>query len=408
MAQLVIDEEERQASTLCLIASENYASPLAVGLEGSIFANKNAEGYPGRRYVGGVELADKVENLAKDRIAELFGAEHVNVQSMSATVGNVAILRGVLKPGDTILSMELDHGGHLSHGAAFHYSGKEYNAVFYGVNEETEMIDMEQVEALAKEYKPKLIICGASSYPRQIDYKRFAEIAHENDALLFADIAHPVGLIIAGIVPSPFPHADIVSTSTHKTWRGSRGGGVVMCKKKLARKIDSAIFPGIQGAPKMDMIAARAVQAKESATDLFKEYQQQVAKNAQVLAEELTNNGLRLVSGGTDTHLILVDVRNLIESGQLAEQVLESVGIVTNKNMIPFDPQPASVSSGLRIGTPALTTRGFKEDDIKKVAKLIVTTLKNKDDEYVLAEVKQEVDELIKGFPLFSDEWLAK
>lgn len=408
MADLALKEEERQKNTLNLIASENYVSPLSAGMEGKIFSIKNAEGYPNKRFVGGIELADKVELLTIERIKKLFGAEHANVQSMSATISNVAILQALLKPGDRILSMELDQGGHLSHGARFHISGKDYEVYFYGVDKETEEIDMEQVAEMAKKYKPKMIICGTSSYPRQIDYERFGEIAKENEAYLLADIAHPVGLIAANLIPSPIPHADVVTTSTHKTWRGSRGGGVIMCKEEIAGKIDRALFPGLQGAPKMDMIAARGVQALESMTDEFVNYQKQVMKNAEVFAEELRNNGLRLVTGGTNTHLILADVTNLVPSGKVAEEVLESVGIVSNKNMIPFDEQKPNISSGLRMGSPALTTRGFKEEDFKNVAKLVAKALKNYKDEEVLNGVKLEVEEMVKDLPLFSEEWMPK
>lgn len=408
MASIIIGEEERQKSTLCLIASENYASPLAAGLEGSIFTNKNAEGYPGKRFAGGCELADRVENMAIDRIKELFGCEHVNIQSMSASIANVAILRALLKPGDTILSMELNQGGHLTHGASFHISGKTYKVVYYGLNKETERIDMEQVRQLAEENKPQVIICGASSYPRQIDYKAFGEIAKSVGAYLFADIAHPVGLIAAGLIPSPIPYADVVSTSTHKTWRGARGCGVVMCKKELAKKIDSQIFPGLQGAPKMDMIAARAVQAKESLTPEFRAYQKAVMDNAQVLADELTNAGVRLVSGGTNTHLLLLDVRNLISSGREAEVVLESVGIVVNKNMIPYDPQSPQITSGIRIGSPALTTRGFTAIEFKEIAALVVKTLENNQNEEVLEEIRNRVNELAAKYPLYNEKWMPK
>lgn len=406
--QLTVDEEERQRSTLCLIASENYASPLAVGLEGSIWANKNAEGYPDRRFVAGCKFADALENLAKERIRKLFGCEHVNVQSLSATVGNIAIFRALLQPGDTVLSMELAHGGHLSHGAGFHDSGKTYKAVFYGVDKETEQIDMEQVEKLAKEYKPRLIVCGASSYPRLIDYKRFGDIAKEVGAYMMADIAHPVGLIAAGIIPSPIPHADVVSTSTHKTWRGSRGCGIIMCRAELAKKIDQAVFPGLQGAPKMDMIAARAVQALESMSSEYKMYQQQVYNNAQALAEELAKQGLRLVAGGTETHLILVDVRNLISSGREAEELLESVGIIVNKNMIPYDPQSPQVASGIRIGTPALTTRGLTEKEIRETGRLLAETLKKRNSAVELEKIRTRVSALAQNYPLFDARWLTK
>ena len=408
LADIVIAEEERQKETLCLIASENYASPISLALEGSVFANKNAEGYPGARYVSGIELADKIENMAKDRIKKLFGCEHVNVQSLSATISNVAVLRALLKPGDTILSMELNQGGHLSHGASFHYSGKMYNVVYYTLDKDTEMINMKEVEELALKHKPKIIICGASSYPRTIDYKEFGRIAKEVDAYLLADIAHPVGLIAADLIESPVPYADVVTTSTHKTWRGSRGCGIIMCKEELAKKIDYNIFPGLQGAPKMDMIAARAAQAKESMTTEFKEYQEQVLKNAKTLSSTLIDEGLRLVSGGTNTHLILVDVRNLISSGKEAEDLLEKVGIIVNKNMIPYDELSPKVTSGIRIGTPALTTRGLMEDEIKKVGVLLAETLKNKNNENRLEAIAKKVKDISERYPLFNDRWMPK
>ena len=406
--QMTIDEDKRQQNTLCLIASENYSSPLALSLEGSIWANKNAEGYPGRRFAGGCELADKMEKLACERVKEVFGCEYANVQSMSSTLSNIAVMRALLKPGDTILSMELNQGGHLSHGAKFHYSGKNYNVVQYQLNKETEMIDMEQVEALAKEHKPQMIICGASSYPRTIDYKRFGEIAREVGAYLLVDIAHVSGLVAAGVIPSPVPHADVVTTSTHKSLRGPRGCGIVMCKAELGKKIDSQIFPGMQGAPKMDMIASRAVLMKECMTPEYKAYQQQVLKNAEALADELIKGGLRVVSGCSETHLVLVDIRNLIPTGREAEDVLGKVGIVINKNMIPYDPQPANLASGIRIGSPALTTRGMKEDDIREVARLMATALKHHDDEAILADVAEKVKAKAAQYPMFSSEWMPK
>ncbi len=406
MAEITMEEESRQLHTLCLIASENYASPLTVGMEGTVWANKNAEGYPGRRFAGGCELADKVERLAVERCKELFGCEYANVQSMSSTLSNIAVLRALLKPGDTILSMELDQGGHLSHGAKFHYSGKTYQVIQYGLNQETETIDMEQVERLAKEYSPKLIICGTSSYPRKVDYKRFGEIAKEVGAYMMADIAHPVGLIAAGVIPSPVPYADVVTTSTHKTFRGPRGCGIIMCKEELGKKIDQQIFPGMQGAPKMDMIASRAVLFKECMTPEYKAYQRTVARNAEALADELKKCGLRLVSGGTETHLVLVDIRNLIPTGRQAEEVLGSVGIVVNKNMIPYDPQPANQASGIRIGSPALTTRGFKEEDIREVARLLAETLKHHENPQVLEEISKKVKEKAVQYPMFAKEWI--
>lgn len=406
IANLTLDEEARQLNTLCLIASENYASPLTIGMEGSVWANKNAEGYPGRRFAGGCELADKIEKIAIERCKELFGCEYANVQSMSSTLSNIAVLRALLKPGDTILSMELNQGGHLSHGAKFHYSGKCYNIVQYGLNKETETIDMDQVEKLAKEYKPQLIICGTSSYPRKVDYKRFGEIAKEVGAYMMADIAHPVGLIAAGVIPSPVLYADVVTTSTHKTFRGPRGCGIIMCREELGKKIDSQVFPGMQGAPKMDMIASRAVLFKECLTPEYKEYQQAVARNAVALADELQKCGLRLVSGGTETHLVLVDVRDLIPTGYQAEEVLGSVGIVINKNMIPYDPQPANQASGIRIGSPALTTRGFEEEDIRETARLLADTLKNYQNPEILEKIAEKVKAKAGQYPMFAAKWI--
>lgn len=406
IANLTLDEEARQLNTLCLIASENYASPLTIGMEGSVWANKNAEGYPGRRFAGGCELADKIEKIAVERCKELFGCEYANVQSMSSTLSNIAVLRALLKPGDTILSMELNQGGHLSHGAKFHYSGKCYNIVQYGLNKETETIDMDQVEKLAKEHKPQLIICGTSSYPRKVDYKRFGEIAKEVGAYMMADIAHPVGLIAAGVIPSPVTYADVVTTSTHKTFRGPRGCGIIMCKEELGKKMDSQVFPGMQGAPKMDMIASRAVLFKECLTPEYKEYQQAVARNAVALADELQKCGLRLVSGGTETHLVLVDVRDLIPTGRQAEEVLGSVGIVINKNMIPYDPQPANQASGIRIGSPALTTRGFEEEDIRETARLLAETLKNYQNPEILEKIAEKVKAKAEQYPMFASKWI--
>ncbi len=408
MAILSQKEEERQRSTINIIASENFASPLATFLEGGIWANKNSEGYPGKRYVAGCELADAVENLAIERLKELFQCEHANVQAMSATVGNVAIMNAVLKPGDTILSMELSHGGHLSHGASFHYSGKTFKAVHYGVNRETEQIDMDEVRKLALEHSPKMIICGTSSYPRLIDYAGFAEIAKAVGALFFVDLAHNVGLVAAGVIPSPVPYADIVSSSTHKTFRGPRGGGIILCKKELAGKIDRALFPGLQGAAKLDMIAARAVLFKECMTDEFKRYGKQVLDNAVALAGGCMAEGLRLVAGGTDTHLAVVDVTNLIPSGKQAEEVLASVGIICNKNGIPFDSQPLTLASGIRIGSPFMTTRGMKAKEMFHVGVLVGQALRNYNDSLLLNNIRKEVADMAAKYPLFADEWLPR
>lgn len=408
LIDLTQKETERQRTTINLIASENCVSPLVACLEGSIWANKNSEGYPGRRYVAGCELADKVENLAIDRLKELFQCEHANVQSMSATVGNVAILNAVLKPGDTILSMELSHGGHLSHGAPFHYSGKMFNVVHYGVARETEKIDLGQVRKLAQQHQPKMIICGTSSYPRLIDFAAFGEIAKSVGALLFVDLAHNIGLVAAGVIPSPVPYADIVSSSTHKTFRGPRGGGIILCRQELAGKIDRAVFPGLQGASKLDMIAARAVLFKECMTAEYKRYGKQVLVNAKALADGCLNQGMRLVAGGTDTHLVVVDVTKLVPSGKEAEAVLESVGIIANKNPIPFDALPPNTCSGVRMGSPFLTTRGMKEKEMYLIGTLVGKALHNYQDSPALAEIREQLLGLAVLYPLFAAEWLPQ
>ncbi|MEO5692979.1 MAG: serine hydroxymethyltransferase [Usitatibacter sp.] len=406
LAALTRQERERQISTINLIASENFASPYATCLEGSIWANKNGEGYPGKRFVAGCELADRLEAIAIERAKALFGCEHANVQSMSATIGNVAILNALLKSGDTILSMELTHGGHLSHGAKFHYSGKAFKAVHYGVERATERIDMDQVASLAREHQPAMIICGCSSYPRTIDYSAFKEVASSVGAILLVDLAHNVGLVAAGVIPSPFPHADVVSTSTHKTFRGPRGGGLILCRREFAAKIDREVFPGLQGAPKLDMIAARAVLFKECMTPEFRRYGAQVISNAKALADGCRAQGLRLVTGGTDTHLVLVDVTSAVASGKQAEADLESVGIITNRNGIPFDAKPPNVSSGIRIGSPFMTTRGMKEKDFLRVGTLIGEVLARREDGKVLEAAKQESVGMARRFPLFGEEWL--
>lgn len=407
MAVLTRQERERQLATVNLIASENFASPYASCLEGSIWANKNGEGYPGKRFVAGCELADRVETIAIERAKALFGCEHANVQSMSATIANVAILNALLQPGDLILSMELTHGGHLSHGAKFHYSGKAFRAVHYGVDRTTERIDMDQVRSLAWQHRPKMIVCGCSSYPRTIDYAAFAEIAKSTGAILFVDLAHNVGLVAAGAIPSPFPHADVVSTSTHKTLRGPRGGGVILCKQPFAAAIDRALFPGLQGAPKLDMIAARAVLFRECMTAEFKRYARQVLANAQALADGCRSQGLRLVSGGTDTHLVLLDVTSVVASGRQAEGALESVGIITNRNGIPFDAQPPNVSSGLRIGSPFMTTRGMKQPEFARVGELMGQVLARATKAQAVEREKEEVAAMARKFPLFSPEWTS-
>lgn len=405
IADLLRNEEIKQRKTIGLIASENVASPLSVCLEGSIFTNKNTEGYPGKRYVGGTENEDKVELLAIERLKKLFGCGHANLQSGNATIANSAVFMGLVKPGDTVLSMALNDGGHLSHGAKFHFSGKFYNIIQYGVSETDECIDMEQVRKLAHEYKPKMIVCGGSAYPRLIDYKEFRKIADEIGAYLWADAAHIIGMIAGKAIPSPVPFADVVTFSTQKTLRGPRGCGVILCKEELKDKIDRGVFPGMQGGPKADMIAARAVLFKECMTKEYQEYQKQVLLNAKALAQGCVDEGLSLVSGGTDTHLALVKVTDFVESGRDAELLLESVGIVTNKNLIPFDTLNSNLTSGIRIGSPLMTTRGAKENEMRNIGRLIGRTLKNKDNEEELNMIRNEVDKITDKYSMFAEEW---
>ncbi len=407
IAQLLKDEERKQRKSIGLIASENVASPLSVCLEGSIFTNKNTEGYPGKRYVGGTENQDKIELLAIERLKKLFECEHANLQSGSATIANSAVFMGLLNPGDTVLSMSLNDGGHLSHGAKFHFSGKFYNVIQYGVRKEDECIDMEQVRELALKYKPKMIICGGSAYPRLIDYKAFRNIADEVGAYLWADAAHIIGMIAGKAIQSPVPYVDVVTFSTQKTLRGPRGCGVILCKEELKSKIDRGVFPGMQGGPKADMIAARAVLFKECMTPEYQEYQKQVLKNAKALAQGCLEEGLELVSGGTDTHLALVKVTDFIENGREAELLLESVGIVTNKNLIPYDKLNSSLTSGIRIGSPLMTTRGAKEQEMLTIGHLIGKTLKNKNNVQELDGIRRIVDEITDSYPMFAKEWLV-
>lgn len=405
IAQLLREEEVKQRKTIGLIASENVASPLSVCLEGSIFTNKNTEGYPGKRYVSGTECEDKVELLAIERLKKLFKCDHANLQSGNATIANSAVFMGLLKPGDTVLSMALNDGGHLSHGAKFHFSGKYYNIIQYGVKKEDELIDMEQVRKLALEHKPKMIVCGGSAYPRLIDYSAFRKIADEVGAYLWVDAAHVIGLIAGEVIPSPVPYADVVTFSTQKTLRGPRGCGVILCKEELKSKIDRGVFPGMQGGPKADMIAARAVLFKECMTDEYKNYQTQVVKNAKALAKACMDNGIKLVSGGTDNHLMLAKVTDFVESGREAELLLESVGIITNKNLIPFDELNSNLTSGIRIGSPLMTTRGAKEDEMYHIGELIAETLKNSTNSERLDYVRSEVDRITDKYPMFADEW---
>jgi serine hydroxymethyltransferase (EC 2.1.2.1) len=393
-------ELERQRSHIELIASENFVSEAVMEAQGSVLTNKYAEGYPGRRYYGGCEYVDIAEDIARRRAKEIFGAEHVNVQPHSGAQANMAVYFTVLEPGDKVLGMNLSHGGHLTHGSPVNFSGIFYKFVDYGVNPETGRIDYDAVREIARTHKPKLIVAGASAYPRVIDFAKFREIADEVGAYLMVDMAHIAGLVAAGLHPNPVPYADFVTTTTHKTLRGPRGG-MILCKAAYAKKIDKAIFPGIQGGPLMHVIAAKAVALGEVMQDRFREYMRNVVDNAKQLAETLLNEGLELVSGGTDNHLLLVDLRNLKMTGKRAEQVLDSVGITANKNTIPFDPESPSVTSGIRLGTPAVTTRGFQKEDMIEVGKIISSVLKNPDKEEVLREARARVSLLTKKYPLY-------
>lgn len=393
-------EKKRQQDNIELIASENFVSQAVMEAAGSVLTNKYAEGYPGRRYYGGCEHVDVVENLARERAKEIFGAEHVNVQPHSGAQANMAVYFSVLKPGDTVLGMNLSHGGHLTHGSPVNFSGKLYNIVDYGVDKETELIDYDAVLERAKEVKPKMIVAGASAYSRTIDFKKFREIADEVGAYLFVDMAHIAGLVATGDHPSPVPYADFVTTTTHKTLRGPRGG-MILCKEKYAKEIDKQVFPGVQGGPLMHIIAAKAAALKEVLTDDFKQYSKQVIKNAKVLADNLMKEGFRIVSGGTDNHLMLIDVSEIGLTGKVAEEALDAVQITTNKNTIPYDKEGAFVTSGIRVGTAAVTTRGFKEAEMEEVASIIALSLKNLDDEAKQQEARERVNALTKKFPLY-------
>ncbi|MDD4599820.1 MAG: serine hydroxymethyltransferase [Negativicutes bacterium] len=393
-------ERKRQQNNLELIASENFVSKAVLEAQGSVLTNKYAEGYPGKRYYGGCEYVDIVEQLAIDRAKELFGAEHVNVQPHSGAQANTAVYFAFLKPGDTILGMNLSHGGHLTHGSPVNISGKYFNIVPYGVDAETQRIDYAEVERLAKEHSPKMIVAGASAYPRIIDFERMSQIAKSVGALLMVDMAHIAGLVAAGLHPTPVGHADIVTTTTHKTLRGPRGG-MIMCSADLGPAINKAIFPGTQGGPLMHVIAAKAVAFKEAMSEEFRLYQEQIIKNAQALAGKLVDLGFTLVSGGTDNHLMLVDVRSQNLTGKQAEHVLDQVGVTVNKNTIPFDPASPFVTSGIRIGTPAITSRGMKEEDMLVVGEIIGMTLKNPEDDAVKAKAAALVGELCKKYPLY-------
>ena len=390
-------EAERQRRNVVLIASENYVSHAVAEAQGSHLTNKYAEGYPGRRYYGGCEHVDVAEQLAIDRLKGLFGAEHANVQPHSGAQANMAAYFALLEPGDRVLGMRLDQGGHLTHGSPVNFSGKLYDFVSYGVDRETEYIDYQEVERLAKEHRPKLIVAGATAYPRIIDFPRFRQIADEVGALLMVDIAHIAGLIAAGVHPSCLPYAHVVTSTTHKTMRGPRGA-FILCDEERAKSIDRAIFPFSQGGPMMHTIAAKAVAFREAQSDEFKEYQRNIVANAQMLARELEAGGLRMVSGGTDNHLMLVDLTPLDTTGKDAEDALGRVHITVNKNAIPFDPKPPRVTSGLRLGTPAVTSRGFGREEMARVASFIIQVLTNLGDEQVEARVRKEVVELTSGF----------
>ncbi|MFH1386520.1 MAG: serine hydroxymethyltransferase [bacterium] len=400
VAQALDQELDRQRTKLEMIASENFTSRAVMEACGSVMTNKYAEGYPGKRYYGGCQNVDITESLAIERAKKLFGADHANVQPHSGSQANFAAYVACLKPGDTVMGLNLSHGGHLTHGSPVNVSGLYFNFISYGVRQDNETIDFDQVRSLAKEHKPKLIVTGATAYPRIIDFAKFREICDEVGAILMVDIAHIAGLVATGLHPSPVPVAEIVTSTTHKTLRGPRAG-LILCKEAYAKQINKAVFPGIQGGPLEHVIAGKAICFKEAMAPEFKTYQTQVVKNAKALAEGLIKNGLRLVSGGTDNHLVLVDLRPFKVTGKIAETVLDEVGITANKNTIPFDPEKPTITSGLRLGTPALTTRGMKEGEMKTIADLIAKVLKNTDNESAKKEVTQAITELSKQFPLY-------
>lgn len=400
--EAIQEELNRQRNKLEMIASENIVSYAVMEAQGSVLTNKYAEGYPGKRYYGGCEFVDKVEQLAIDRAKELFGAEHVNVQPHSGSQANFAVYYGLLKPGDTMMGMNLTDGGHLSHGSPVNISGNYFNVVPYGVRKEDELLDYEAMEKTAKEVRPKLIIGGTSAYSRIIDFERMADIAHEVGALFMVDMAHFAGLVAGGEYPSPVPYADIVTTTTHKTLRGPRGG-IIMCREKYAKAIDKAVFPGMQGGPLMHVIAAKAVAFGEDLTDDFKQYAKQIKKNEKVLSDELQKQGIRVVSGGTDTHVLLADMKAIGITGKVAQNVLDEIGITANRNTIPFETLSPFVTSGIRLGSPALTTRGLKEDDFKEVADIIATVVKNPEDAAIKASCADRVAALCRKYPLYED-----
>lgn len=400
IAQAIEAELMRQRNKLELIASENFVSRAVLEAQGSILTNKYAEGYPGKRYYGGCEHVDVIEQLAIDRAKALFGVEHVNVQPHSGAQANTAVYFAFLKPGDTILGMNLAHGGHLTHGSPVNISGKYFNVIPYGVNPDTMLLDYDQVRSLALKHRPKMIVAGASAYPRVIDFARLGEIAREVGAMLMVDMAHIAGLVAAGLHPSPIPHADIVTTTTHKTLRGPRGG-LILCRAEYAQAVDKAVFPGIQGGPLMHIIAAKAVALKEAMSEEFRRYQEQIVKNAKALAAKLIDQGFDLVSGGTDNHLMLVDVRNMNLTGKEAERLLDEVGVTVNKNTIPFDPASPFVTSGIRIGTPAVTSRGMTEEDMEIIGEIIGITLTKPNDGMAKTRARAMVHELCRRYPLY-------
>ncbi len=396
----IAKEQQREQSKILLIASENYASKAVLEAQGSVFTNKYAEGYPSRRYYGGCEYADLVENLAIQRAKELFGAEHVNVQPHSGSQANMAVYFSVLKPGDTILGMNLSHGGHLSHGSPVNFTGMFYKTYFYGVNKDTGYIDIEEVASLAETHRPKMIVVGASAYSRIIDFKAFSEVAKSVGAYLMADIAHIAGLVAVGLHPSPVPYAEFVTTTTHKTLRGPRGG-MVLCKTEFAKAIDKAVFPGIQGGPLAHVIAAKAVSFKEALQPEFRHYQEMVVANAKALAEGLIKRGFKIFSGGTDNHLMLVDLSNKDVTGKEAEEALDRAGITVNKNPIPFDIKPPTVTSGIRLGTPSVTTRGFGIQEMEEIAEIIDTVINNINNDSVINSMRERSRSLCSRFPIY-------
>lgn len=402
IARAILGELRRQEEHLELIASENFVSRAVMAVQGSVLTNKYAEGYPSRRYYGGCEYMDVVENLARERACRLFGAEHANVQPHSGTQANMAVYFAALQPGDKVLGMDLAHGGHLTHGSPVNFSGRWFQPVYYGVRSDTEEIDYDAVAAIAEKERPRLIIAGASSYPRRLDFARFRDIADSVGAYLMVDMAHIAGLVAVGLHPSPVPYAHYVTSTTHKTLRGPRGG-FILCRREFGPAVDKAVFPGIQGGPLMHVIAAKAVAFQEASAPAFREYQQRVLENARALGKALQEHGFRLVAGGTDNHMLLVDLRGKGITGQEAEEVLDSVGITVNKNAIPFDPEKPSVTSGVRVGTPAITTRGMGPREMEEIAALISEALEARDNHQRLRAIRSRVKELCAAFPLYPE-----